>query len=127
MNGSIISFLNCKMSRHSSSNSLMSFDLLHSKSPSPERNVVEKDIYDTFIDIFYKCDIKVQTMLLRKMFDFVRHPAYEHLLKTMNKDNACYIMGYLRSQRSAEMYTILDTIINSPLPTKDDLRKTLSS
>jgi hypothetical protein len=36
----------------------------------------------------------------------------------MDKHNATYVMGYLRSQQSVEMYMILDQITSNPI--KDD-------
>lgn len=79
-----------------------------------------KDVYTRFADIYFAADIKVRSILLKRIIDFVRHSAYAHLLRTMDESNAGYVMGYLRSQRSAEMYIILDQIINSPLPTKEE-------
>jgi hypothetical protein len=95
-------------------------------SPSPEKNT-KKDVYDKFINIYFNTDLKVQNVLLRKIFDFVGHPVYVHILKTMDKDNAHHVMGYLRSQRSAEMYIILDQIIQNPLPTKEDFYSSIKS
>ncbi len=91
-----------------------------SSSPTNERIIYNRDIFDDFIETFYTCDIKVQRVLLTTIINYVNHPAYAHLLKTMDKDNSGYIMGYLRSQRSYSLYTILDRIMRNPLPTKDD-------
>lgn len=87
---------------------------------SPVAFKASEDIYDKFIEIYFVQDLKVRTILRQKICNFVGHPAYSHLLRTMDENNAKYIMGYLRSQRSVEMYLILDQIINTPLPTKDD-------
>ena len=79
---------------------------------------LEKDVYDRFIDIYFGCDITAQSILFKTVTDYVRHPVYTHLLKTMDSSNAHYVMGYIRSQRSAKMYFILDHIIHNPIPNK---------
>jgi hypothetical protein len=89
-------------------------------SPSNEQIIYNRDIFDDFIDVFYNCHIKVQNVLLETIINYIKHPAYAHLLRTMDKNNACYVIGYLRSQRSFELYTILEKIMMNPLPTKDD-------
>lgn len=85
-----------------------------------------KDVYDQFSEIYFNADIKIRNVLLTRIIDFVRHPAYSHLLRTMDQNNTHHVMGYLRSQRSVELYIILDQIINNPLPTKDDFHRRLS-
>jgi hypothetical protein len=97
------------------------------KSNSPPPFVPEKDVYDRFIDVFFNCDLKVQNVLLKTIIDFVGHPAYTHILKTMDKDNAHHVMGYLRSQRSVDMYMALDQILRNPLPTKHDFYLSINS
>jgi hypothetical protein len=74
-----------------------------------------KDVYDTFIDIYFSSSTKQQYILQKTIIDYVGHPAYAHLLRTMDKDNAYHVMGYLRSQRSVEMYFILDQIVRNPI------------
>ncbi len=99
------------------------------KALSPMRNAENlpvKDVYDQFIDLYFSVDIKIQTVLLDRIIKFVGHPAYTHLLRTIDKNNAYHVMGYLRSQRSVEMYVILDQIIRSPLPTKIDFYNTIN-
>ncbi len=83
------------------------------------------DVYDKFSDIYFSCDMKVRSILLKTIIDFVGHPAYAHLLKTMDNENAHHVMGYLRSQRSVEMYIILDRIIKNPLPTKEHFHQSI--
>lgn len=95
-------------------------------SPKPNENIPVKDVYDKFIEIFFSVDTKIQSVFLERIIRFVGHPAYSHLLRTMDKDNAHHVMGYLRSQRSVEMYIILDQICRSPLPTRDDFYHTIS-
>jgi hypothetical protein len=99
------------------------------KALSPIRtaeNLPVKDVYDQFIDIYFSVDIKIQVVLLDRIIKFVGHPAYSHLLRTMDANNAHHVMGYLRSQRSVEMYVILDQIIRNPLPTKIEFYKTIN-
>lgn len=84
-----------------------------------------KDVYDQFAEIYFSADIKVRNVLLTRVINFVGHPAYSHLLRTMDQSNAHHVMGYLRSQRSVEMYIILDQITRDPLPTKDDFYRTM--
>jgi hypothetical protein len=95
------------------------------QSASPTSFKAEKDIYDTFLDIYFSSELKVQSVLIQKITDYVGHPVYTHLLRTMDKDNAHHVIGYLKSQRSVELYFILDQIINNPLPTKNDFYSTL--
>lgn len=97
------------------------------KSNSPPPFVPDKDVYDRFIDVFFNCDLKVQNVILKTIIDFVGHPAYTHILKTMDKDNAHHVMGYLRSQRSVDMYMALDQILRNPLPTKQDFYLSINS
>lgn len=97
------------------------------QSTSPTSFKAEKDVYDRFIDVYFGSDLKVQSLLLKTIIDFVGHPAYTHILKTMDKDNAHHVMGYLRSQRSVEMYLVLDQILRNPLPTKQDFYLSIGS
>jgi hypothetical protein len=103
-----------------SSVSFASSASMSSSSPSNEQIIYNRDVFDDFIEVFYNCHIKVQNVLLETIINYIKHPAYAHLLRTMNKDNACYVIGYLRSQRSFELYTILERIMMNPLPTKED-------
>jgi hypothetical protein len=96
----------------------MSYNSFPSVESSEEINPYE-DIYDEFIQIYFKQDLKIRLILKQKIINFIKHPVYTHLLQTMNEYNAQHIIGYFRSQRSVEMYTILDHIVNSPLPNKD--------
>ncbi len=93
---------------------------MSSSSPSNEQIIHNRDVFDDFIEVFYNSHIKVQNVLLETIINYIKHPAYAHLLRTMDKNNACYVIGYLRSQRSFELYTILERIMMNPLPTKED-------
>ena len=83
------------------------------------------DIYDQFAKIYFSVDVKVRNVLLTRVINFVGHPAYSHLLRTMDETNAHHVMGYLRSQRSVEMYIILEQITRDPVPTKDDFYRSI--
>jgi hypothetical protein len=78
------------------------------------------DVYDKFAEIYFSVDMKIRNVLLKRITDYIPHPVYIHLLRTMDENNLQYVMGYIRSQRVVEMYNILNLIINSPLPTKND-------
>jgi hypothetical protein len=86
-------------------------------SPPPS---LEMDVYDKFAEIYFSVDMKIRNVLLKRITDYIPHPVYIHLLRTMDENNLQYVMGYIRSQRVVEMYNILNLIINSPLPTKND-------
>ena len=96
-------------------------------SPTSNSPVQEIDVYDKFRDIYFSSNMKVRSVLLKKVIDFVGHPAYAHLLRTMDETNSQYVIGYLRSQRSVEIYIILDQITKSPLPIKDDFHHTTNT
>jgi hypothetical protein len=68
------------------------------------------DVYDRFVDYYFSSDTTVRPLILERVINFVGHPAYTHLLRTMDTFNAHHVMGYLRSQRNVEMYVILDQI-----------------
>ncbi len=87
--------------------------------PRTPPRMSKKDCYDKFIDIYFNSHIKVQNMLIKTISDYVQHPVYSHLLNTMEYSNAHYIIGYLRSQKNYELYTIIENIVSSPLPPKD--------
>lgn len=75
------------------------------------------DVYDKFIHIYFSSDIKVQVKMLKQVINYMRHPVYTHLLKTMDRENAHHVMGYLKSQRSVELYFILGQVIREPILT----------
>jgi hypothetical protein len=96
---------------------------------SPNQTVTprtpEKDVYDKFLDIYFMSEAGSQKLILKTVSDFVGHPAYTHILNTMDKGNAYYVIGYLRSQRSIDMYFILDQIVqNGTKTSKYDFTKT---
>jgi hypothetical protein len=91
-------------------------------SPPPS---LEMDVYDKFADIYFSVDMKIRNVLLKRITNYVTHPVYIHLLRTMDETNSQYVMGYLRSQRFGELYNILNLIINSSLPTKDDFHRSI--
>jgi hypothetical protein len=75
-------------------------------------SVPQDDIYDKFIDLYISSDIKERFALIKTINNKINHPAYSHLLKTMDYTNVHYIMGYLRSQHFGEMYTIIEQILS---------------
>lgn len=83
----------------------------------------QKDVYERFMDIYFQQHPKVKMVLLKKITDYVAHPVYTHLLNTMDRDNAHHVVGYLRSQRCFELYSILENICNNPLPPKSEFFK----
>lgn len=89
------------------------------RSPSTttqKENVPYKDLYDRFVDYYFSSDPEVRPLILERIINFVGHPAYAHLLRTMTKDNAYHIMGYLRSQQNIELYMILVEITRAASP-----------
>ena len=44
----------------------------------------------------------------------------------MDQENYNHVIGYLRSQRSVEMYNILEQITSNPLPIKEDCFRTIT-
>lgn len=86
---------------------------------------LEMDVYDKFAEIYFSVDMKIRNVLVKRITDYITHPVYIHLLRTMDENNLQYVMGYLRSQRFGEMYDILNLIINSPLPTKNDFHRVI--
>jgi hypothetical protein len=85
----------------------------------------QKDVYDTFIDIYFAADIRVRSVILKRVTTYVGHPVYTHLLRTMDQENCNHVMGYLRSQRCVEMYNILEQITSNSLPVKEDFFRTI--
>ena len=81
------------------------------QSVSPTVTITQNDVYDKFVDIYFAANIRVRNVLLKRIITYIGHPVYIHLLRTMNRENAHHVIGYLRSQRSAEMYFILDQVI----------------
>lgn len=82
------------------------------------------NVYNQFVELYFSADIKVRYLLLKRIANSIQNPVYTHLLRTMDTSNAKYIMGYLRSQNSFELYNILEQTVNSALPLKDDFFST---
>lgn len=68
------------------------------------------DVYDKFTEIYYQSDMKERFSLISTITEYINHPVYSHLLKTMDTVNAYYIIGYLKSQRLCSLYDILEKI-----------------
>jgi hypothetical protein len=88
----------------------------HSLTPRP----YPKDYYEQFLDVYFESSLKVRAVLIKRIFKTVTHRAYQHLFNTLDRENAYFVMGYLRSQKSIEVYRALEKILTSPLPTRDD-------
>jgi hypothetical protein len=72
-----------------------------------KENVPFRDLYDLFVDYYFGSDPEVRPLILERIINFVGHPAYAHLLRTMTTANAYHVIGYLRSQQNIELYMIL--------------------
>ena len=95
-------------------------------SVSPTVTVTQNDVYDKFVDMYFAADIRVRNVLLKRIITYIGHPVYIHLLRTMDQENYNHVIGYLRSQRSVEMYHILEQITSNPLPIKEDCFRTIT-
>ena len=91
-----------------------------------KQSILDNDVYDRFSEIYFSTDIKIRNILLKQIIDYVGHPVYTHLLQTMDQYNAIHVMGYLRSQRSVEMYIILEYVCRNPLPNRNKLDRNIS-
>ena len=93
-----------KMSSVTSSNS--------SKSSSKSSAHVTFDNIDKFINYLLSSKPRVRFAVITEFEQQVNHPVYTHLLKTLDSDNAQYIIGYLRSQKMYEMHRFIDNTIS---------------
>lgn len=70
-----------------------------------------KDVYEKFSNIYVSSTVKNRTVLIKHIIDSIYHPVYIHLLKTIDIYNCHYVLGYLRSQRSIELYNTLKSVV----------------
>lgn len=70
------------------------------------------DIYDKFIELYFNSDIKQRFLLITSITNSIRHLSYIHMFKTMDLSNIHYVIGYLKSQRSSEMYNSIENILS---------------
>jgi hypothetical protein len=72
------------------------------------------DAYDRFVHRYFSVDARLQSMLLAHIQHHITNPVYMHLFRTMTRENAYHIMGYLRSQRDLRLYEVLSQLTTGP-------------
>jgi hypothetical protein len=72
------------------------------------------DAYDRFVHRYFSVDVRLQGLLLAHIQHHIANPVYMHLFRTMTRENAVHIMGYLRSQRDPCLYEILSQLTAGP-------------
>lgn len=82
-----------------------------SKTSSKHSAKVTFDNLDKFINYLLASKPKIRFAIITQFSEQVNHPVYTHLLKTLDNDNASYIIGYLRSQKMYEMHVFVDNIM----------------
>lgn len=70
------------------------------------------DNIDKFINYLLSSKPRIRFAHITEFEQQVNHPVYTHLLKTLDSDNAQYIIGYLRSQKMYEMHGFIDNTIS---------------
>jgi hypothetical protein len=70
------------------------------------------DNIDKFINYLLSSKPRIRFAHITEFEQQVNHPVYTHLLKTLDSDNAQYIIGYLRSQKMYEMHRFIDNTIS---------------
>lgn len=83
-----------------------------SKSSSKSSAHITFDNIDKFINYLLSSKPRVRFAIINEFSEQVKHPVYTHLLKTLDIDNAQYIIGYLRSQKMYEMHQFIDNTIS---------------
>jgi hypothetical protein len=69
------------------------------------------DIYDAFVNIILSSRPKIRSIILETIRKHITHPAYIHLMHTLNNTNAQFIAGYLRTTPYAELTEIIRQIV----------------
>lgn len=69
------------------------------------------DIYDAFVNIFLSSKPKIRSIILETVRKHITHPAYIHLIHTLDNTNAQYIAGYLRTTPYRELNEIIKQIV----------------
>lgn len=101
------------MSRRNSPNILHTSDSTISFASSTTiSSLPQDDIYDKFIELYFNSNIKQRFALIANINNSIRHSAYIYILKTMNTNNIHHIIGYFRSQLSAELYNAFEHTIS---------------
>ena len=70
------------------------------------------DNIDKFINHLLSSKPRIRFAVITEFEQQVNHPVYTHLLKTLDSDNAQYIIGYLRSQKMYEMHRFIDNVVS---------------
>ncbi len=73
-----------------------------------------QDAYDRFVHRYFSVDVRLQGLLLSHINHHIVNPVYMHLFRTMTRENAGYIVGYLRSQRDLRLYEVLSQLTAGP-------------
>lgn len=81
-------------------------------STSPTMFISPPDNLDKFIDYLLSSKPRIRFAVIQQFFEEVNHPVYHHILKTLDNENAQYVIGYLRSQRMNEVHLFVDKIIS---------------
>ncbi len=71
------------------------------------------DYYTEFGNLLIKVKPSVRYSIIQTIRENISHPAYLHLLLTMNSENVEYVMGYLRSMRHYDLYLIIEKIVDT--------------
>ncbi len=82
-----------------------------STSNSPIMFIDSCDNLDRFVDHMLSSKPRIRFALIDQFSKEVNHPAYTHLLKTIDTENYLYVIGYLRSQRMVEVHKFVDKIV----------------
>lgn len=82
-----------------------------SKTSSKHSAKVTFDNLDKFANYLLESKPKIRFAIITQFSEYVKHPIYTHLLKTLDSDNSPYVIGYLRSQKMYEMHVFIDNIM----------------
>ncbi len=92
--------------------SITSSNSSNSSNSSKSSARVTFDNIDKFINYLLSSKPRVRFAVITEFEQQVNHPVYTHLLKTLDSDNAQYIIGYLRSQKMYEMHRFIDNVVS---------------
>lgn len=80
-------------------------------SSSPTMFISPPDNLDQFVDYLLSSKPRIRFAVIQQFATEVKHPVYHHLLKTLDNENAQYVVGYLRSQKMVEVHSFVDKIV----------------
>ena len=69
------------------------------------------DVYDAFVNIILSSRPKIRSIVLETIRKHITHPAYIHLMHTLDSTNARYIAGYLRTTPHKELNEVIKQIV----------------